>query len=159
MNKQEFIKNIEHLELLISKDEDVNCEWVDDCWFMVNPQGVSDSAIDIRFLHDEIRVGIGNMSLSFSDKYNGMEYKNGYTKFIKLLGSNIRRVDFYKGKHNYMSYYETAKSGIFEEFGTSMTLSLFFWKKTVKKINLQEPVISDEKLINELNAAIGLGYI
>ena len=71
--------------------------------------------------------------------------------FTTLISSKIKREDFYKGRHPYKSHYTYENNGIYELFGTAMTWEFRFWKKLIKKINIQNPLIESEPIKKELN--------
>ena len=120
-------------------------------WFQIEPLNANDSIISINFQFDEIRVGIGTVTEYYSDKYDGMGYEKGFSKFLKLLSTKIKREDYFKGKSHYKSHYTFLNNENYELFGTEMTWAFKFWKKTTIELNIQNPIIESEIIKKQLN--------
>lgn len=151
MNSNRFEKRVKQYEAVLNKHIANKTRWIENNWFLIEPLNENDSAIAIRYQFDEIRVDIGMAQECYSDKYAGMEFEKGFEKFFKLLSTKIKREEFYKGKHPYKVHYTFENNGIYELFGTAMTWEFRFWKKLIKKINIQNPIVESELIIKELN--------
>jgi hypothetical protein len=152
LNSKTFEKRVKQYESILNEHIGNKTTWIENDWFLIKPLNENDSEISIRFLFDEIRVGIGMVTESYSDKYNGLEFKKGFDKFLKLISTKIKREDFYKGKYPYKSHYTFENNGVYELFGTAMTFEFRFWKKLIKKTNIQNSIIESELIMEKLNA-------
>ncbi|MGS2727873.1 hypothetical protein ACU8DI_14785 [Psychroserpens sp. BH13MA-6] len=150
MNSTTFEKRVKQYESILNKHIGNKTTWIENDWFLIEPLNENDSEISIRFLFDEIRVGIGMVTESYSDKYTGLEFEKGFEKFLKLISTKIKREDFYKGKYPYKSHYAFENNRVYELFGTAMTWEILFWKKLIKKTNIQNPIIESELIMEKL---------
>ena len=152
MNKEVFVKRIKKYESILNNHIENKTTWVEENWFQIENLYEDDSIITIRFVFDEIRVEIGIVQECYSDKYEGMEFENGFSKFLKLLSCKIKRQEHIKGKYPFKVNYYFENNGVFELFGTAMThISFKFWKKTLIKTNIQKPIVESDLIIKELN--------
>lgn len=152
MNSIKFGNIIKQYESILDGNIENEITWDNENnWFQIEPLTENDSIISINFQLEEIRVGIGMVTEYYSDKYEGMEYEKGFTKFIKLISTNIKREDYFKGKSHYKSHYTYLNNGNYELFGTGMIWAFKFWKKPIKKVNIQSPIIESEQIKKQLN--------
>ncbi len=151
MNSKTFEERVKQYESILNEHIENKTTLIENDWFLIEPLNENDSEISIRFLFDEIRVGIGMVTESYSDKYTGLEFEKGFEKFLRLISTKIKREDFYKGKHPYKSHYTFENNGVYELFGTAMTFEFRFWKKLIKKTKNQNPIIESELIMEKLN--------
>lgn len=152
MNSKEFQNRIKKYELILENHIANEMIWSNENdWFQIEPLNANDSIISINFQFDEIRVGIGTVTEYYSDKYDGMGYEKGFSKFLKLLSTKIKREDYFKGKSHYKSHYTFLNNENYELFGTEMTWAFKFWKKTTIELNIQNPIIESEIIKKQLN--------
>lgn len=150
MNSKTFEKRVKQYESILNEHIGNKMTWIENDWFIIEPLKENDSEISIRFLFNEIRVGIGMVTESYSNEYTGMELEKGYKKFFNLLSTKIKREEYYKGKYPYKVHYTFENNGIYELFGTAMTWEFRFWKKLTKKMSIQNPIIESELINKEL---------
>jgi len=151
LNSKIFATRVKQYESILNEHIGNKTTWIENDWFLIEPLNENDSEISIRFLFDEIRVGIGMVTESYSDKYAGLEFEKGFEKFLKLISTKIKREDLYKGKYPYKSHYTFENNGVYELFGTAMTFEFRFWKKLIKKTNIQKAIIESELIMETLN--------
>jgi len=152
MNSTTFGIRVKQYESILGEHIENEMTWHNEnSWFQIEPLNANDSIISINFQFDEIRVGIGIVTEYYSDKYDGMEYEKGFSKFLKLVSTKIKREDYFKGKSQYKSHYTFLNNENYELFGTGMTWAFKFWKKTTTKVNIQNPIIEFEIIEQQLN--------
>jgi hypothetical protein len=146
-----FQNNISKIEEALSNDLGSRFIWIDPSWVEIKPINEKDSTISIRFLFDEVRVGIDLVTISFSDSYStGMMFADGYKKFLTLLTSPIKRISKSKGKYSHRIEYFFENDERFESFGTFLTWNLFFWRRTIISEHIQSSSL-DRKSVTGIN--------
>jgi len=110
---------------------------------------IGESGIWISMDEEDLTIGYGLNHRHYHHKYD--DIKEAIEEFFNLLTGKKRVTKYYKGEYQYKNKAEIENTkGEFKELSSSMTWLYPYWKKTNKKVEILESLVSYSKIEQEI---------
>ncbi len=115
-----------------------------------NHISIGETGIWISSDSRELTVGYGLVHIHYDPKYDDLS--KVIDVFFNLLTCKKQITKFYKGNFSYKYQVDLllADNEIFN-LGTSMTWLFPYWKKTTRKVQVEDEIIELDKIKNDIN--------